>query len=101
MILSDYPYPYTLAMNIFLRIIIGLIVAGLGTYMVLRTVTILGFFGTVDWAEQKLGGGGTRLFYKLLGIVIVFTGFMVAANLWNAFLESTLGSILPGSGTGE
>lgn len=88
-------------MNIFLRIVIGLIVAAIGCYMVLRTETILGFFGTVDWAEQKLGGGGTRLFYKLLGIVIVFVGFMVATNLWDAFLEATLGSIIPGSATGN
>lgn len=83
-------------MNIFLRIIIGLLVAGVGTYMVIRTETILSFFGTVDWAEQKLGGGGSRLFYKLLGIVILFVGFMVATNLWDAFLASTLGSVIPG-----
>ncbi len=82
-------------MNIFLRILIGILIAGVGTYMVLRTETILGFFGTVDWAERKLGGGGSRLFYKLLGIAIVFVGFMVATNLWSAFIESTLGSILP------
>lgn len=82
-------------MNIFLRILIGLAIAGGGAYMVLKTETILGFFGTVDWAEQKLGGGGSRLFYKLLGIIICFVGFMVATNLWNAFLEATLGSIIP------
>ena len=87
-------------MNIFLRILIGMMVAGVGSFMVIRTETILGFFGTVDWAEQKLGGGGTRLFYKLLGILIVFVGFMIATNLWNAFLESTLGSILPSPAEG-
>lgn len=95
MIISDYLYHYTHIMNIFLRVIIGLLVSGVGVYMVLRTETILGFFGTVDWAERKLGGGGSRLFYKLIGLVFVFVGFMVATNLWNAFLQATLGSIIP------
>lgn len=80
-------------MNIFLRILIGLVVAGAGAYMVIRTESILGFFGTVDWAERKLGS--SRLFYKLLGILICFVGFMVATNLWNAFLEVTLGGLFP------
>jgi hypothetical protein len=82
-------------MNIFFRILIGLLIAGVGTYFVLRTQTILGFFGPVAWAEAKLGGGGTRLFYKLIGLVLIFTGFMVATNLWGAFLEATLGSLFP------
>ena len=82
-------------MNIFLRVLIGLAIVGGGVFLVLKTEIILGFFGTVDWAERKLGGGGSRLFYKLLGILICFIGFMVATNLWNAFLEATLGSIVP------
>lgn len=82
-------------MSIFWRVVIGVLLAGAGAFMVIKTETMLGWFGTVDWAEQKLGGGGTRLFYKLLGILVCFIGFMVATNLWNAFLEATLGSILP------
>lgn len=80
-------------MNIFLRVLIGLVVAGVGAFMVIRTEAFLGFFGTVDWAERKLGS--SRLFYKLLGILICFIGFMVATNLWNAFLEATLGGLFP------
>lgn len=80
-------------MNIFLRILIGLVVAAVGAFMVIRTTDVLGFFGTVDWAERKLGS--SRLFYKLLGIIVCFVGFMVATNLWNAFLEATIGSLFP------
>ena len=82
-------------MGIFFRIVLGLIIAGAGTFFVIRTRVIIDFFGTVDWAERKLGGGGTNLFYKLLGIVFIFVGFMVATDLWGAFLQATLGSILP------
>lgn len=82
-------------MGLVLRILIGGVVAAAGVYFVLKTENVLGFFGSVDWAERKLGSGGTRLFYKLLGVVFAFIGFMVMTNLWGAFLEWTLGSILP------
>jgi hypothetical protein len=82
-------------MGLFLRILIGAVIAAAGTFFVLKTEVILGFFGTVDWAERKLGGGGSRLFYKLIGIGLCFIGFMVMTNLWGNFLEWTLGSFLP------
>ena len=80
-------------MSIFLRILLGIAIAAAGTFMVIRTRIILDFFGPWDWAEAKLGGGGSNLFYKLVGIVIVFIGFMVATNLWNEFLNATIGSL--------
>jgi hypothetical protein len=85
-------------MGLFLRILLGVVLAGIGAFMVIRTSRMVEWFGAVEWAEAKLGGGGTRLFYKLLGIVLCFVGFMVATNLWNAFLEGTLGRVFP---TGE
>lgn len=72
-------------------------VAG-GAFFVIRTRSIIDFFGSVDFAERYLGGGGTNLFYKLLGIVICLLGFLVATNLWNAFLQATLGSLFPSAG---
>ena len=81
-------------MNPFVRILIGLVIAGAGTFFVLKTTAVLDTFGSVDWAEQKLGGGGSRLFYKLLGIVFILIGFIVMTDMWNAFLEATLGSFL-------
>ncbi|MFH1839013.1 MAG: hypothetical protein ABII13_01510 [Patescibacteria group bacterium] len=79
-------------MGLIFRILIGLVLAGLGSVMVIRTRIFLEFFGTIDWAEAKLGGGGSHLMYKLIGIAFIFIGFMVATNLWSAFLEATLGS---------
>ncbi len=82
-------------MSAILRIVIGLVIAVVGTFFVIKTTTVLDTFGTVEWAESKLGGGGSRLFYKLLGILFIFIGFIVMTNLWNAFLEATIGSLLP------
>ena len=79
----------------FVRILIGLALVLLGGAMVIRTMWFTNFFGRIPWADAKLGGGGTYTLYKFLGIILCFVGFMVATNLWNAFLGATLGSILP------
>lgn len=80
-------------MNPIVRILIGAVIAAAGTFFVVKTQQVLDLFGTIEWAEQKLGGGGSRLFYKLLGIVFIIFGFIIITNLWNAFLEATLGSV--------
>lgn len=82
-------------MGFFIRLIVGLGVAGLGTLIVMKTHALIDFIGSSDWAETKLGGGGTNLLYKAIGLLLIFVGFLVATNLWNSFLDSTLGSIIP------
>lgn len=79
-------------MDIVIRIFIGLGIAGIGVFMVIKTRIILDFFGTWDWAEAKLSGG-SNLFYKLIGIVAIFLGFLYATNLWNAFLTAVFGGL--------
>lgn len=76
------------------HLLIGLAVAGGGLFMVFNTTFMLDFFGPVDWAEQKLGS--SSMFYKLLGVLVVFIGLIVAFDLWDAFLHATLGQIFPG-----
>lgn len=82
-------------MGFILRVLLGLGIAAVGTFFVIRTRSVYDFFGSVDFAERYLGGGGTTLFYKLLGIVFCLLGFLVATNMWNAFLQATLGSLFP------
>jgi hypothetical protein len=82
-------------MNPFVRILVGLLVLAVGAFAVIRTRYILDFFGTIDWAEAKLGGGGSNLMYKVIGIILCLIGIIVATNLWDAFLQATLGSVLP------
>lgn len=78
-----------------LRIVIGLALAAIGFTFVWKTRKYIETFGSIDWADAKLGGGGTNLVYKTIGLVLIFIGFIVATNMWNAFLEATLGSIFP------
>lgn len=82
-------------MNLVFRILIGLGIATVGAFIVIRTKKILDWFGPIGWAEQKLGGGGSALMYKVIGLIACFIGLIVATDLWNAFLEATLGSIIP------
>lgn len=82
-------------MNIVVRILIGLVVVVCGLFLTFKSEAILDFLGPIDLAEEKLGAGGTRLFYKLFGAFVVIVGFLVMTNLWNAFLGATLGSLIP------
>lgn len=80
-------------MGLVFRILIGLLIVAVGAFMVIKTRKLLEFFGSIEWADANLGGGGSNLLYKFIGIFLCFIGFMVATNLWNAFLVATLGSL--------
>ncbi|MBU2566830.1 hypothetical protein KKG46_04720 [Patescibacteria group bacterium] len=77
----------------FTRIIIGLVLVVFGAILVIKTNGFMDFFGSMDWADRYLGGGGSRLMYKLLGILASIIGFMVMFDLWDNFLNATLGSL--------
>ena len=64
------------------RILIGLIGMAIGILMVLKTETLLGFTGHIGWIEEHLRGfGGTRMFYNLLGILIVLVSLMYMTGM--------------------
>ncbi len=77
------------------RILIGLVLIVVGFVFVWKTRKFIETFGSIPWADAKLGGGGTSLMYKAIGIFVILIGFLWATNLWNVFLEATLGSIFP------
>jgi hypothetical protein len=53
-----------------------------------------GYFGSIAWAEEHLGSsGGSRLMYKLVGIVFIFIGFLLITGQFTGFLGATLGRI--------
>jgi len=74
------------------RIIIGVIILAVGALMVIKTEGFLRTFGRVPWAEAKLGGG-TRSFYKLLGVAGILIGFLVITNMWQAPIIWILGPL--------
>lgn len=76
------------------RILIGLVLVAVGFIIVWKTRKFIESFGSIAWADQHLGGGGTAIMYKGIGIVFILVGFLWATNLWNAFLSATLGAWL-------
>ena len=75
------------------RILISLLLIVIGSLLVIKTKTFYDFFGSMDWANRYLGAGGSRLMYKIIGIIIILFGFMYMTGLWTAFLDATLGSL--------
>ncbi len=71
------------------RIPLGIIVMLIGFWMVLKTEKVLSWFGEVPFAEEKFGPGGSRFFYKLLGVLVTFIGIFIATNVISDILEST------------
>lgn len=74
-----------------LRIIGGILIVGVGVIFVIRTEWFMQNIGRIQWAEEKLGD--SRLFYKLIGILIIFIGLMLATNLLGSILISTVGRL--------
>ena len=79
---------------IYMKYVLGIIAALLGVGMVLKTQWLIENFGTNNWAEEHLGyNGGSRLLYKLIGLVLIFIGFLLITNLFGGFLIGTVGKI--------
>jgi hypothetical protein len=78
-------------MGDFTRILLGFAVMGAGLWMVLRTETLMEWFGEVEWAEEKLGPGQSRLFYKLVGTGVSFFGIAIVTNLIDEILRGFAG----------
>jgi hypothetical protein len=74
------------------QIIIGIIIAAIGALMTIKTEGFLRTFGQIPWAEVHLGGG-SRMFYKLLGIGAIIVGFLVITNMWQAPIVWILGPL--------
>lgn len=81
-------------MRTVLRVIGGIALIFVGCLFVIKSEWFLQNFGKIDWAEQNLGlDGGSRLFYKLLGIIIIFAGMMMATGLLGGALIGTVGKL--------
>ena len=81
-------------MGTIIRIVGGILGMALGTVIVIKSEWFLENFGAIPWAEDKLGtSGGTRFFYKLIGIAIALIGIMAATNMLGGFLLGTVGRL--------
>lgn len=76
------------------RIIVGIIGIVIGSIMVIRSEWFLSFFGRINWAEIHLGSeGGTRVFYKLLGLLTIIISLMIMTGMIESLLFAMLGPL--------
>jgi hypothetical protein len=79
------------------RILLGLGIAAIGVWMVLKTESILRNFGANRWAEEHLSSdGGSRIFYKGIGVILIIIGFAIATDIMQPLLFGLLSPIFGG-----
>ncbi len=68
--------------------IIGVIIFAVGLSLIIKTEWYLSNFGRIDFFEQHLGlEGGSRLGYKLLGMLVIFIGLLAITGMIGGFLK--------------
>lgn len=72
------------------RLVFGLIAMSIGFLMVYKTEWILELVGRIYFAEKNFGPGGTRVFYKMLGTLIILLGFLFITNLFDVIVGGFL-----------
>lgn len=78
-----------------MNILLGLIITIVGALIVIKSEAMLNAFGRIGFFEQHLGTeGGSRLGYKLVGMIITFIGILVMTNMIGGFLEWILSPLL-------
>lgn len=65
------------------RILLGAFIAVMGYFFVIKTDDFANFFGAIPSAERYLGGGGTRLAYKLIGVGLCLLGVIVITGWYD------------------
>ncbi len=75
--------------------LIGTLIVALGSLVTWKANWILDNFGRTRWAEKHLGGG-SRVFYKLIGIGIIFLGFFVLSGISKALLKGFMNMLQMG-----
>ena len=78
------------------QIIIGIVGIIVGTMMVAKSEWLLSAFGRVNWAEPHLGTeGGTRIFYKLLGLITIFVSLLIMTGMVEGVLIAIFSPLFP------
>jgi len=75
-----------------LRVFIGILITVAGFMVVWKSEKVLGFFGKSAWAEKHLQyEGGSHLFYKLIGVIVILAGLFVISNIWQDIMKGVTG----------
>ncbi len=66
-----------------------------GVAVVIKTEAVLSFFGPIGFFEKYLGTeGGSRLGWKIIGLILLFFGFLIFFGLIDGFMMWLLSPLL-------
>ena len=69
-------------------ILLIIAILAVGALLVIKSEWVYSFMGPIDWAEEHLGTeGGTRIFIKLIGIIIILGTFLWVTGGLQAILR--------------
>ena len=78
-----------------LHILFGIIIIAIGALIVIKSEWMLSNFGRINFFEKHLGTeGGSRLGWKLIGLIVIFVGILILTNMIGGFVMWVLGPIL-------
>ena len=70
-----------------MQFIFGLIGLAIGVGIVIKSESILNTFGRIEFFEHYLGvEGGSRLGYKLFGVLVIFIAILLVTGMFNGFM---------------
>jgi hypothetical protein len=74
---------------------LGLFMIAAGVAVVIKTEAVLSFFGPIGFFEKYLGTeGGSRLGWKIIGLILLFFGFLIFFGLIDGFMMWLLSPLL-------
>ncbi len=77
-----------------MKIFGGILIAALGIWLLFKTESVMNTFGRIEWAEVKMQMyGGSRMAYKLIGLIAVIVGMLMITGLGGPILESVAHSM--------
>lgn len=74
---------------------IGITLLAAGAFLVIKTEWFIYNIGRITWFEANLGSdGGSRLGYKLVGLILIFIGVVVITGGGDSFMLWLLSPLL-------
>ncbi|MFA4834258.1 MAG: hypothetical protein WC619_05480 [Patescibacteria group bacterium] len=75
--------------------ILGIIIIAVGALIVIKSESILSAFGRIGFFEKYLGvEGGSRLGYKIVGVLTIFLGLLIMTNMIGGFMTWVFSPLL-------
>lgn len=80
-------------------IVWGTLITAVGVMMIIKTEWLVQNFGRIAWFDKYLGTeGGTRLGYKIIGLIIIFFGILTITDNFDTFFNWLLSPLMNAGG---